>query len=293
MKAFILLILLVVPVYGAEEQTLTVDGRRRSVLIHVPKRLLGKADNPAVIVLHGGASNPRMMELYSGLSRKADEVGFIAVYPEGTGRLNLLTWNAGSCCGYAVTHKVDDLKFIGMVIDLLISRYRVAANRVYVTGISNGAMMAYRLAVEMPERIAAVAAVAGTLEVEARQVRAPVPIIHFHGTQDKHVPYDGGKGKRFSFNSVDATIAFWVKVNDLRPEPKVESLPDRARDGTNVVKYSYANKDNIERVVLYKVIGGGHTWPGVERAERILGTATLDISANDLIWDFFNRHVRK
>ncbi len=289
MKVFILLMLLAIPVYGAEE--VTVDGR--SVLVHVPERLLGKADNPAVIALHGGASNPRAMELYSGLSRKADEAGFIAVYPEGTGRLNILTWNAGSCCGYAVTHKVDDLKFIGRVIDLLISRYRVAANRVYVTGISNGAMMAYRLAVEMSERIAAVAAVAGTLEVKARRVRVPVPVVHFHGTQDRYAPYDGGKGKRFSFNSVDATIAFWVKVNELRPEPKVEPLPDRVRDGTNVIKYSYTNKDNTEYVVLYKVIGGGHTWPGVKRAERVLGSATLDISANDLIWDFFSRHVRR
>lgn len=168
----------------------------RTFRIHVPSQLKNTKSVPLVIALHGGGTSGKSMERFSGLNQTADKFGFIVVYPDGSGRIpDILTWNSGACRVYAKTHNIDDVAFLRQLINHLCSRFNVDPGQVYVTGISNGAMMAYRLAAEIPDRIAAVAAVAGTLDVDPKAVQAPVPVLHFHGTDDEYVPYNGGLGK--------------------------------------------------------------------------------------------------
>ena len=281
-----------------DAHSIVVKGVERTFLLHIPKGAKAAARRPLVMALHGGGTNGKSMRRFSGLDEAADQYGFMVVYPEGTGpTARFRTWNSGACDVYARKQNVDDVAFLSALIDHLVQTQQADPQRVYVTGISNGGMMSYRLAAEIPDRIAAIAAVAGTLDVPAAAVKRPLPILHFHGTADEHVLYKGGHGpKTFSENehtSVADTMATWVKVNGANPEPREERLPDVADDGTRVTRYAYATKADPQNIVLYKIEGGGHTWPGrPARLERVLGTATRDISANDIMWEFFKAHPK-
>ncbi|MFH0939238.1 MAG: PHB depolymerase family esterase [Planctomycetota bacterium] len=275
---------------------LMVNEAIRSFIVFVPSKIFQQKTPPSlVIALHGGGSNAEGMQRFCGLDETALKRGFIVVYPNGSGRIKkILTWNSGECCGYAKERKIDDVAFIRELIDFMIKQYGVDPARVYVTGMSNGAMMAYRLAAELSDRIAAIAAVAGTLDIDAAAAKKPVPILHFHGTEDQYVPYEGGHGSRSlkdnKHTSVKTTIETWIRANQVEAEPVVEELPDKINDGTSVVRYTYKTKQDQQRIVLYKIIGGGHTWPGRSRFERLLGRSTEEISANELMWTFFMAH---
>jgi polyhydroxybutyrate depolymerase len=151
---------------GDHEFTMRHGGRARTYLVHVPART---KDRPAVIIaFHGGGGNAKGFQEYAELDAIADREGFLVVYPNGTGPLprRLLTWNAGDgCCGFAMTRKVNDVGFATMVLADLEGRTPIDRARVYATGHSNGAMMAHRLAAERPELIAAIAPVAGSLDL--------------------------------------------------------------------------------------------------------------------------------
>jgi polyhydroxybutyrate depolymerase len=279
-----------------QHYSLAVGSASRNFLVHVPKNLAA-ANPPLVIALHGGGANGKRMERFSGLSEASERYGFVVVYPDGSGRLNrFLTWNAGSCCGYAPKHAIDDVAFIRRLIAYMIEHYHIDPSRVYCTGISNGAMMAYRLAAEIPEQIAAIAPVAGTLTFDPGIIRAAMPIIHFHGTDDRYVPFEGGRGSRGvtrnSYLAVEEAIKVWVRINRAAPVPDVEELPALQHDGTRVIRYTYRTKQDKQNIVLYKIIGGGHTWPGQQHARLLLGRTTTEISANDLMWEFFRAHVK-
>ena len=274
-----------------------VDGRTRSYSLHVPPQYDPERPTPVVLVFHGAATNGYFITHFSGMSRKADEAGFIAVYPNGTGLANtLLTWNSGGLTHREAEERPDDVKFVGRLLDDLAQVVNVDPKRVYATGHSNGAMMCYRLAVELSDRIAAIAPVGGTMGVALTKFKRPVPVIHFHGTLDNLVPWNGlngGTPEFLTFKSVDDTIRTWAKVNGCPEQPAVDLMPDEADDGTSVVRKRYGpGKDNAE-VVLYVIEGGGHTWPGEKSPVAFLGKSTFDISANDLIWEFFQKHPMK
>ena len=280
-----------------KQYTLAVGSSSRTFLVHVPKNPAA-ANPPLVIALHGGGANGKKMERFCGLSETSDRYGFVVVYPNGSGRLKgFLTWNAGSCCGYAEKHAIDDVAFIRQLIAYMIEQYHVDPSRVYVTGISNGAMMAYRLAAEIPDQIAAIAPVAGTLTIDPGTTHVAMPIIHFHGTDDRFVPYAGGRGSRSvirnSYMPVEETIKVWKRINQAAEIPGVEELPALHNDGTSVVRYTYRTGRDSQNIVLYKIIGGGHTWPGQPHARLLLGRTTTEISANDLMWEFFRSHVKE
>jgi polyhydroxybutyrate depolymerase len=283
---------------GDHTRTLYVGDQKRTSFIHVPKAYDGKKPYPVVLIYHGGGSNAEQMERFCGLNEKADQAGFIAVYPSGTGRLEkVLTWNGGNCCGYAMQNQVDDVAFTSALLDDLAKVVKVDAKRVYATGMSNGAILAYRLASELSDRIAAIAPVSGPMGTEECAPKRPVPVIHFHGTDDQFAPFQGGRGTKSlsgtDFYSVEHSIRAWVKANGCKEGPTTEELPDKAKDGTTVTKKTYGGGKDGAEVVLVVIEGGGHTWPGREPALKLLGKATRNISANDLMWEFFEKHPMK
>jgi polyhydroxybutyrate depolymerase len=280
---------------GDHARRILVDELKRSYSVHVPPSYDAKKPPPVVLVLHGAAMNGPIMEWFCGLSKKADEAGFIAVYPNGTGPGGtLLTWNAGRFPGGLNPRRADDVAFIGKVLDDLASVVTYDAKRVYATGISNGAMMAYRLAVEMPDRIAAIAAVAGVMCLENPEPKQPVPILHFHGTKDGLVPFDGARNgsSPFRFPAVEESLKVWLKCNGCAETPETCELP-MAEDKLKVIRKDYRTGQEKAPVVLYVIEEGGHTWPGMDRHARFLGATTHNISANDLMWDFFQQFSLK
>ena len=279
---------------GDHTHSLTVGDLKRTYLVHVPLKYDPKKPTPVVLIFHGGGGNAEQMARHCGMNEKSDEGGFIAVYPSGTGRLEkVLTFNGGNCCGYAMNQKIDDVEFTRRLLDDLAKSVNIDPKRVYATGMSNGAIIAYRLASELSDRIAAIAPVAGPMGTETCSPKRPVPVIHFHGTADENAPFKGGKGKGVSgtdFYSVEHSITAWIKANGCEEKPGITRLPDKADDGMTVQKKVYGNGKNGAEVVLIVIEGGGHTWPGREPTFRLLGKSTKDISANDLMWEFFEKH---
>jgi polyhydroxybutyrate depolymerase len=234
----------------------------------------------------------------------ADEEGFLAVYPDGTGRFGerLLTWNAGGCCGYAQDQGVDDVGFVRALIDNLASVAPVDRSRIYATGLSNGAMMAYRLAVEAGDMIAAVAPVAGAMKLDTFAPSRPMPILHIHSVDDPRALYFGGTGppfpltnRRVDHEPVDSVLSTWAAFDGCPSEPLLSrrlsgesGTPD---EGQAASLWVYGPcRDGVE-VDLWKLEGPGHVWPGgtPDYLTPILGMSTSIIDANREIWGFLSR----
>ena len=261
----------------------THDGLKREYLVHVPVAALGKRA-PMLLALHGGGGDMDYQASNYGLMEKSDRAGFIAVFPSGYSRLPggvLGTWNAGLCCGQAAKRGIDDVGFLRAVIARVSGQIAVDPRRIFATGMSNGAMMSYRLACEAPE-IRAIAPVAGTDGTSACKPARPVPVIHFHARDDSHVAFNGGPGPdslvKANFVSVPATIAKWVALNQAAPTPRtVLTVP-----GASCVRH-----DGRAPVELCVTEGGGHSWPG-SNPRRKDKAPSQAISANDRMWAFFS-----
>ena len=205
--------------------TISVEGRVRRYLLHVPPRSREAAAAPLVIVLHGDAGSAREAQRITGMDAVADRHGFFVAYPEGSGWADLppRSWNAGTCCGYARNARVDDVQYLRALIAHLLKTQPIDPQRVYATGISNGGMMAHRLGCELSDRIAAIAPVAAALAVPSCAPQRPVPILMFHGTADRAVPYDGGRGSAEPDGRMDpaaaAVASFWAAHNRCASTP--------------------------------------------------------------------------
>jgi len=274
---------------------LEAGGRTRSYLVHVPPQTVA-GPLPVVISLHGGGGNAQQHRQSSGMDAAADRDGYIAVYPNGSGLLRdrLLTWNAGNCCAYAQDHGVDDVGFIAALLDDLGRRAAIDTRRIYVAGHSNGGMLAHRLGEALPERIAAIASVAGVHVPSAGSGRA-VPVLHIHSEDDPRALYRGGLGPPFPFTnsrvmhqSVDAMLSAWVQRNGCAPSATEKELRELA--GHTARRLVYGNCRDGAEVTLWKLTGAGHGWPGAKsNRETLLGPATKVIDANTEIWRFFSR----
>jgi len=284
---------------GRHRLTLDVDQRERESWVYVPE-LQDEPDWgwPLVLAFHGGLSNAPTMVRFCELNELGNREGFVTVFPNGTGRMpTMKTWNAGTCCGYAQRENVDDVNFVRELLEDLKQRLLIDQRRVYATGMSNGAMMAYLLADQMSETFAAVAPVGGTMANDSCQPSLPVPLLHIHGTDDQFVRFEGGVGSRsqskLNFNSVDQTMANWIAANGARNTPTHVSDPPVVDDGTWIERFLYEPTDATgAEVNLIKVHGGGHTWPGIESRLDVLGAVTHNLNANQEIWDFFKHHTR-
>lgn len=302
MNVFAVLLLLIASddrALGAGDHSRQIDfgGTQRSYLVHVPRSYNAQVPTPVVLAFHGGGSNADAMAAYCGLNEKADEAGFIVVYPAGSGRLDrVLTFNAGNCCGQAEARNIDDVGFTRALLDDLARVVNVDPKRVFATGMSNGAMMCYLLASELSDRIAAIAPVSGPMGTEECRPRRPVSVMHFHGDADENAPFEGGRGQGLSgtdFYSVKHSIDAWVSANGCDRSPTKTQLEDRENDNTTVHTERYGSGREGTEVVLVVIAGGGHTWPGRDPRLRALGISTREISANDMMWEFFQQHPMK
>ena len=250
-----------------------------------------------MIVLHGADATGAVMSFYTRFDDLADRNNFIVVYPNSIGPY----WNDGRVDLGSVSFKanIDDVGFIAGLIDDLAARYRVDRGRVYAAGFSNGGMMALRLAVAIPEKLAAVSSVSGLLprHLSFLSPSRPVPVMIIQGTDDPIMPCEGGKLTRKHGEVLSAvdTADYWSSRDGCSGPVGVQMLPDRDQeDGTVVFRAAYACKNPGMEVMLVTIQGGGHTWPGtpVVLPENKSGRTCRDFSATEMIWDFCSRHRR-
>jgi polyhydroxybutyrate depolymerase len=272
------------PAATAQVRRLTSDGIVRTYRVFHPS---SAGAHPAlVMMLHGGFGTGRGAEGADGWDALAAERGFVVVYPDGIGR----AWNAGRCCGQPYARKIDDVAFLTAVIREVERHDGADPQRVFVTGMSNGAIMAYRMACESPVEIAAIGPVAGDLQVPCERPRSAVSVLAIHGTADQNVPLNGGFGTRgfthTEHTSVAASLARWRAI-DRCGSPTVTRRPP-------VVTETSACTGGTA-VELITIEGAGHQWPG-SKPPPALAVRMLDLDqpstaldATAVLWEFFSR----
>jgi polyhydroxybutyrate depolymerase len=264
------------PAQRTDSARLTWDGLERTFTVHIPRTPDSTRAMPLVIVLHGrGGSGPRVMR-WSGFEAKAEAEGFLLVAPEGTGEPR--GWYTGFSPGGAI----DDVGFVGALIDTVSASYRVDRTRVYVAGHSNGGVLAHRIAADLSSRIAAVAVVAGAVGARSaggniariNAPRGPVPVLIMHGDADGVVPYDTGR----PMPAPDGA-RFWARANECAViQPRRDTLATG-----RVLRDTWDTRCRAP-VVFLTVRGGDHGWPRTSRGAAI--------DATDVIWEFFAQHRR-
>lgn len=249
----------------------------RRYRLYVPNSYTGQAV-PLVFNLHGYTSNATQQQNYSNFMPIADTAKFIMVCPEGTNPSGPQYWNAGFGPG------ANDVLFISDLIDSLDLAYNIDLNSVYSCGMSNGGIMSYYLACNLPNRIAAIASVTGDmLKVWQSCVpNRPFPVMEIHGTNDATVPYNGDA----TFSHIDSVIKKWRVFNNCNPTPVTTNVPDiNTGDGATATHYRYTGGTSGAEVELYKVNNGAHTWPGAFP----IGVTCQDFKASVEIWRFFRK----
>lgn len=290
MKRYLFIIYLFLVQIAAYSQydSIYFDGIYRTYQLHLPIDYDENEALPLIIAMHGGFGSGPQLELQSQLSIKSDEENFIVVYPEGVkSLLNIRTWNAGECCGFASNNDIDDVGFIDALLDSLSDMYNVDSLRIYATGMSNGAFMSYRLACELSHRIAAIAPVAGSMTVTDCLAENQVPIIHFHSYLDSNVPFEGGYGDGFSnhYNPpLDSIFNVWSAINNC------VNTNDTIFNDIEYARIVWDNCDCNTSIEYYLTQDGGHSWPGGVESE--FGDPVSEyINANDLMWSFFEQYT--
>jgi polyhydroxybutyrate depolymerase len=264
--------------------TLTFGGIKRTYRIYVPAIYNSSKAVPLVFNLHGLGSNADQQEAYGDFRPIADTANFIIVCANGTTSAAGQGWNNFGALGTGV----DDIGFISALIDRVSGKYSINKNRIYSTGMSNGGFMSYDLACFLNTRIAAIASVTGSMiasHLKACKANRPTPIMEIHGTADNTVTY-AGNGGLLTSTHIDTLVNFWAKFNNCSA-PVITALPNtNTSDGSTVEHRVYKNGKNGSSVELYKVINGGHTWPG---SKIPLASTNQDFNASKEIWRFFNQ----
>ena len=280
---------------GSHTVALLHDGRDRPYLLHTPPAA-SLEGLPLLVELHGRGIDAAAFDRLTGFSGLADELGFVLAMPSAAGEI----WNDGRDPTAA---PVDDVGYLAAVIDDVAVRLPIDRGRVYVVGMSNGAAMAGRLACELPDRIAAIAQVAGTAAVDVVagcHACGPLPVLQVHGTADRYARYDGGPPQGPLTRAVlrhpggrnvgvEAWAQYWLARNGALGGPVVESIaPD-----TTIRRW--AGSSPASDVVFYRVEGGGHTWPGstFHLPPMLFGPASHTFSATRVSWAFLAAHSRE
>lgn len=292
--------------WGNGVSTQTLAGR--DYLLQLPaghRRADGKL--PVLLLFHGGGGKARGFARYSGFMQRCDALGFIGVYPQG---VDGHWYDARYRSAHPAPAGVDDVAFVGRLLDKLAKNPLADMQRVYAMGMSNGGIFCQQLGLQMSGRLAAIASVCGQLPAPLAagfKPIAPLSVLLMNGTDDPIVPYGGGevgmarrwgpkKGQKKASGRVISTqrnIRLWVRYNQLPARATVTELPNRAPgDGCQVQRQRWARPGGGVSVELYRIQGGGHTIPGRKQylPEKLIGRACQDIDGTALIWDFLQRH---
>ncbi len=291
-------------VLGAfNSKTLQHEGIERTYHVYLPTAFDKSKAGPMVLALHGGGGTGMNFpeDVSAGtMITEAESRGVVLVMPDGLDK----RWNDGRTEHFGGDRMYDDVGFISTLIDTMIQDYGVDSDRIYATGISNGGLMSVRLALDLSNKIAAIAPVTAQLSkaVEAIVPDLPVSVMIVNGDEDPLVPYDGGcidivllPGCRGEVLSTQESIAKFSAYNQCTSPAEIEPIIDEVpNDGTSIeVTRHTACADGAE-VVLVKVIGGGHTWPmGAQYLPvNLVGRVSKEINASSMIFDFFLSHSR-
>lgn len=282
---------------GEEKITTTSGGKERWYFRHVPPGT--GAPLPVVLDLHGYAEGAIVHQMMSDLGVFGEKNGFITITPQGQGAI--ARWDTDLAS--------DDVAFIGDLLDEVERTLCVDESRVFATGLSNGAFMTSALSCKYADRIAAAAPVAGIRDIDGCKPSRPVPVIAFHGTEDTFVAYDGGVGSSVAnlpapdgsgktigeqgLNaaqpkgpSVPEISASWAKRNGCQTQQTEKTVTA----DVDLITFSCPQGAEVE---LYRVNGGGHSWPGSAFSQQVVsvvGPTTMSISADELMWKFFQEH---
>jgi polyhydroxybutyrate depolymerase len=282
---------------GGQRFTLDWDGRARSYLLYAPPNATGKL--PRVVALHGASQDGAAFAEETQFAAAGAASGMAVVFPDGSGtEPGRLSWNAHFCCGIGAAEQVDDVGFIGAVIERVAATLPIDRKRVYATGMSNGGMLSYQLAAAHPEWLAAIAPVSATIGGTSRNgdrfvipaPDRPMPVMIIHGRKDPFVLFEGGSSSLISLSrrsnmGVAEALSFWTAADGCTTPPAVsEPAPGRLRRSI-----SGPCRDGGE-IVVWEIEDGEHNWPANVRFPAPDGasrTATAEILA------FFARHSRE
>ncbi len=273
----------------AQVKSLQHKEEKRRYLVYTPAGYSHQPHRayPLVLNFHGGGMTMAEQMLYTGMNRAADQHGFIVVYPMGIKG----DWNVGF--GMPYLEGTDDIGFTESLLAKLKQDYRVDGTRVYATGLSRGGFFALRVAAELPQLFAAVAAVGASMPepvVQHDRRSGKVGVLLIQGTADTLVAHGGKPG---GYLSADDSYAYWVQRNGLGAGSPVRRVIDT--DPTDGTQVAWAEQgDGQASVALATVRDGGHTWPGADpfNVGLAIGRTSRDIDANEAIWQFLVRHRR-
>ncbi|MEQ1931311.1 MAG: PHB depolymerase family esterase [Parvularculaceae bacterium] len=280
---------------GLTRVELNVGGDNRYYLIYVPRSYKPGAPTPLVMVFHGGGANAEKMAGQTGFSALAEREGFIVAFPNGSPmRLKgSASWNteSGQFKDRSEKSGVDDVGFVRAALSRIKRDYNIDSRRVYATGMSKGGMFAYTLACRMSDEIAAIAAFSATMTIARCEPTQPVAILHVHGTADRTVPLDGGKGDLTAggnnYPPVARGIDFW------KSRDRCTAQEDVTKDGPETTCYAY--RSCVRDVKLCLIEGHGHGWPGKpavkwQRQMKVNVSQTFDGTGE--AWEYFETHPK-
>jgi polyhydroxybutyrate depolymerase len=273
----------------AQVKSLQYKEEKRRYLVYTPTSYADQPQKafPVVFNFHGSGMTMAEQMLYTQMNRAADRHQFIVVYPLGIKQ----DWNVGF--GMSYLEGTDDIGFTEALLAKLRQDYRVDSQRVYATGLSRGGFFTLRIAAELPHLFAAVASVGGPMPepvVQHHSKPGKVGVLLMHGTADQVVAYGG---KPTGYLSAEDSYGYWLKQNGIGPGGASRRIIDSdAGDGTDVTWVEQGN--GRQSVALATIREGGHTWPGADpfNVGLPIGKTTGDIDANEVIWQFFDKHRR-
>ena len=252
--------------------TIFHNGINREYIIYVPESYDRTSSIPLVLNFHGFGGNASEFMNYADMRSLAESETFILVYPQGSYLNGFSHWNA---CPTGGDNKsdADDFGFIESLINEISSNYNLNMKRLYAVGYSNGGMMVYGLAHYKSDLIAAVASVSGAMLDCQGPTSHPTPIIHFHGTSDGTIPYNGN----LEWNSVQSTLDYWIDFNNTNIDPTIRS--DIDLDMT-IEHYVYAQGDRSVSVEHFKYLRGDHVW---------FNSTFQGYTTSELVWNFVSK----
>ena len=265
---------------GTFSRSIEVEGETREYLIYVPNTYDTIQSFPLMLNFHGWTMSARNQMEVSDMRALSETDEFILVYPQGTRLWGSTHWNVGS---WTLGSNAKDVEFIAALINQIADNYNIDDERVYACGYSNGGFFSHELACQLSQKIAAIGTVAANISEETINncnPSHPIPIITISGTRDDEVEYDGSIPERTL--SQEETLEYWRTFNKVDTVPIITNMPDlNSLDGSTAVRYQYVNGDNDSEVEHYKVVDGGHDWPGT--------FGNMDINSDSVIWNFVSQ----